>query len=65
MPGFAFHWETLKQAGASLSGSGDEATAELLSSPYAALGALGPDILEAPGMIVGDSGLSGAHGFFG
>lgn len=44
MPGFAFHWETLKQAAKSLSG-GDDATAELLNSPYAALGALGPDIL--------------------
>ena len=44
MPGYAFHLETLKQVSAKLAGS-DPATAGLLQSPYAALGAFGPDLL--------------------
>jgi hypothetical protein len=44
LPGFAFQLQALKQVADDLSSS-DPGTAALLGSPFAALGALGPDIL--------------------
>jgi hypothetical protein len=43
MPGFAFHRETLKQVADQMSAS--DPRGQLLNSPFASLGAMGPDIL--------------------
>ena len=59
MPGFAFQLEVLKQVQVELR-RGDDADGSLLDSPYARLGAFGPDLLVyAPPIDTLASGLKG------